>query len=385
MNLDHLDWPFYDDSHRALGRELVAWAAKQGVPDHDDVDRACRRWVRALADAGHLRHCVPAAYGGTHDLLDSRALCVAREALAYRDALADFAFAMQGLGSGPITLAGSESARARWLPRVASGKAIAAFALSEPQAGSDALALTTTAVRDGDGWRIDGCKTWISNGGIADFYCVFARTGAEAGAASISAFVVPAETPGFVVAERIPLLAPHPLARLEFDGCRVGPDAMLGGPGEGFKLAMRTLDIFRASVAAAANGFARRALDEAARHAKDRAMFAGTLGDQPVAQAMIGDMAARIDASALLVARAAWTRDVRQARTTREAAIAKMSATESAQYVVDAALQLHGARGLQKGAIVEKLYREIRALRIYEGATEIQRLVIGRDVLRNVH
>lgn len=385
MNLEHLDWPFYDDSHRALGRELTAWAAAQAVSHDEDVERVCRDWVRALADAGHLRHCVPAAYGGARAALDSRALCVAREALAYRDALADFAFAMQGLGSGPITLAGTESARSQWLPRVASGKAIAAFALSEPQAGSDALALTTTAVRDADGWRIDGCKTWISNGGIADFYCVFAKTSQEAGAASISAFIVPAETPGLVVAERIPLLAPHPLARIEFDGCRVGPDAVLGAVGEGFKLAMRTLDIFRASVAAAANGFARRALDEASRHAKDRAMFAGTLGDQPVAQAMIGDMSARIDASALLIARAAWKRDVQQVRTTREAAIAKMSATESAQSVIDAALQLHGARGLQSGAIVEKLYREIRALRIYEGATEIQRLVIGRDVLKNVH
>jgi acyl-CoA dehydrogenase len=383
MNLDHLDWPFYDDAHRALGRELSAWVAQQTVDEHDDVDRVCRAWVRALADAGHLRHCVPAAYGGVRVELDSRALCVAREALAYHASLADFAFAMQGLGSGPITLAGNDAVRRRWLPRVARGEAIAAFALSEPSAGSDALALSTKAVREGDGWRIDGCKTWISNGGIADFYCVFARTGAT-GAAAISAFVVPADTPGLVIAERIALLAPHPLARIEFDGCRVPADALLGDVGEGFKLAMRTLDIFRASVAAAANGFARRALDEAARHAKQRAMFASTLGEQPVAQAMIGDMAARNDASALLTARAAWKRDVQRTRTTREAAIAKLTATESAQQVIDAALQLHGAGGLRSGAVVEKLYREIRALRIYEGATEIQRLVIGRDVLKTV-
>jgi len=385
MNLEHLDWPFYDDTHRALGRDLVDWVARQSIPHDDDVDRVCRGWVRALADAGYLRHCIPAAYGGRRASLDSRALCVAREALAYHDALADFAFAMQGLGSGPITLAGSEAARARWLPRVARGDAIAAFALSEPEAGSDALALSTTAVRDGDGWRLDGCKTWISNGGIADFYCVFARTGSQAGASAISAFVVPAQARGLVVAERIALIAPHPLARIELDGCGVEADGLLGAVGEGFKLAMRTLDIFRASVAAAANGFARRALDEAARHAKRRAMFTKTLGEQPVAQSMIGEMSARIDASALLIARAAWKRDVQGIRTTREAAIAKMTATESAQYVIDAALQLHGARGVQAGAVIEKLYREIRALRIYEGATEIQRLVIGRDVLKGVH
>ena len=383
MNLDHLDWPFFDDSHRELGRALVEWMRTERVPHSSDVDATCRAWVRALAEAGHLRHCVPAAYGGVREALDSRTLCVAREVLAYGDGLADFAFAMQGLGSGPITLAGSDALRARWLPRVASGDAIAAFALSEPGAGSDALALSTVAVRDGVGWRIDGCKTWISNGGIADFYCVFARTGDAPGAGAISAFLVPADTRGLVVAERIPLIAPHPLARIELDGCRVEADAMLGAAGEGFKLAMRTLDIFRASVAGAATGFARRALDEAARHAKTRTMFASTLGEQPVAQGMLGEMAARIDASALLVARAAWKRDVQRARTTREAAIAKMTATESAQQVIDAALQLHGARGLQEGVVVERLYREIRALRIYEGATEIQKLIIGRDILKS--
>jgi acyl-CoA dehydrogenase len=383
MNLEHLDWPFFDDTHRTLGRELAAWVDGRSIA-HDDVDAACRAWVRALGDAGHLRHCVPTAYGGARESLDSRALCVAREVLAYANGLADFAFAMQGLGSAPITLAGSEAQRAHWLPKVARGEVIAAFALSEPEAGSDALALVTRAIRDGDGWRIDGCKTWISNGGIADFYCVFARTGDAAGAAGISAFIVPADTKGLIVAERIEVLAPHPLARLVLEGCRVPADAMLGAQGEGFKLAMRTLDIFRASVAAAANGFARRALDEAAARAKTRPMFGSTLGEQPLAQAMLGEMAAQIDAATLLTARAAWKRDVQQGRTTREAAIAKMVATESAQQVIDAALQLHGALGLRSGIVVERLYREIRALRIYEGATEVQKLIVGRDLLKSV-
>ena len=383
MNLDHLDWPFFDDAHRALGRELAAWVDGRSIA-HDDVDAACRQWVRALGDAGHLRHCVPAAYGGAREAVDSRALCVAREIIAYADGLADFAFAMQGLGSGPITLAGSERQRAHWLPKIARGDAIAAFALSEPDAGSDALALATRATQDGDGWRIDGCKTWISNGGIADFYCVFARTGDAPGAAGVSAFVVPADASGLLVAERIEVIAPHPLARLVLEGCRVPADAMLGAQGDGFKLAMRTLDIFRASVAAAANGFARRALDEAAARAKARPMFGSTLSEQPIAQAMLGDMAAQIDAAALLTARAAWKRDVQKTRTTREAAIAKWVATESAQRVIDAALQLHGALGLRAGVVVERLYREIRALRIYEGATEVQKLIVGRDVLKSV-
>lgn len=383
MNLDHLDWPFFDEGHRGLGRELQAWIGAQAVA-HDDVDAACRAWVRALGDGGHLRHCVPAAYGGARESLDSRTLCVARETLAYADGLADFAFAMQGLGSGPITLAGSEAQRSHWLPEVARGNAIAAFALSEPDAGSDALALTTRATREGDDWRIDGCKTWISNGGIADFYCVFARTGEAPGAAGISAFVVPAESKGLVIAERIAVIAPHPLARIVFDGCRVPADALLGTEGEGFRIAMRTLDIFRASVAAAATGFARRALDEAASRVKGRPMFGSTLGEQPLAQAMLGEMAAQIDAAALLTARAAWQRDVLKTRTTRVAAIAKMVATESAQRVIDTALQLHGALGLRAGVVVERLYREIRALRIYEGATEVQKLIVGRDLLKSL-
>jgi acyl-CoA dehydrogenase len=376
----HLGWPFFDDAHRALGAALDDWAPARLVA-HEDVDAACRAWVEALGAAGFLRHCVPAAFGGAREALDSRSLCVARETLAFHDGLADFAFAMQGLGSGPLTLEGSASQRERWLPRVARGEAIAAFALSEPQAGSDVGAMTTRARRDGDGWRLDGEKTWISNGGIADFYCVFARTGSESGARGICAFLVPADAPGLRIAERIDVLAPHPLARLAFDDCRLPADALIGREGDGFKLAMRTLDIFRASVAAAANGFARRALHEAVTRARERPMFGGRLADLQLTQAAIGDMAAAIDAAALLTARAAWTRDVLQRRATREAAMAKLTATESAQRVIDRAVQLHGGQGVRSGAVVEKLYREIRALRIYEGATEVQKLIIGRDVL----
>jgi acyl-CoA dehydrogenase len=380
VELDHFDWPFFDDAHRALARALDAWTAVQAVPHHD-VDDACRRWVRALGAAGHLRHCVPAAHGGAREALDSRSLCVARETLAFHDGLADFAFAMQGLGSGPITLAGSTVQRAQWLPRVARGEAIAAFALSEPEAGSDVGAMTMRARRDGADYVLDGEKTWISNGGIADFYCVFARTGSESGARGISAFLVPADAPGLRIAERIEVIAPHPLARLAFDGCRVPVAALLGGEGEGFKLAMRTLDIFRASVAAAANGFARRALQEAVARTKARRMFGGVLADLQLTQAALGEMAAAVDAAALLTARAAWARDVLGKRTTREAAMAKLAATESAQRVIDRALQLHGGLGVRRGSVVERLYREIRSLRIYEGATEVQKLIIGRDVL----
>ena len=306
-----LDWPFFEPVHGELARGLAAFAASTAaagtVPGGTaDVDAACRGWVRALGDAGWLRWTVPAAHGGALPALDSRALCVARAVLAQHDGLADFAFAMQGLGSGAITLAGSEAQRARWLPRVARGDAIAAFALSEPDAGSDAAALATTARRDGDGWVLDGTKTWISNGGIADFYCVFARTGEAPGAKGISAFVVPADAPGLVVAERLHTIAPHPLARLVFDGCRLPGDALLGVPGQGFRLALSTLDIFRASVAAAALGFARRALDAAVDRAGGRRMFGATLADLPLAQAALGDMATELDAAALLTARAAW-------------------------------------------------------------------------------
>lgn len=380
--LAHLELPFFDETHRALAAALDAWCAGhlQHI-DHHDTDNACRALVRTLGAAGFLRHCVPAAFGGASEQLDSRALVVCRETLARHDGLADFAFAMQGLGSGPITLAGSPPLQAAWLPKVARGEAIAAFALSEPAAGSDVAAMACAARDDGDAYVLDGEKTWISNGGIADVYCVFARTGEAPGTRGISAFVVPADTPGLEIAERIEVLAPHPLARLRFVSCRVPKANLLGSPGEGFKLAMRTLDIFRASVAAAALGFARRALDEALAHAQSRPMFGMTLADFQLSQAAFGDMAAMIDAGALLTYRAAWQRDVLGRRTTREAAMAKMVATENAQAVIDRALQMHGGLGVKVGSVVESLYREIRALRIYEGATEVQRLIIGRDLL----
>ncbi|HEY8245098.1 MAG TPA: acyl-CoA dehydrogenase family protein [Casimicrobiaceae bacterium] len=377
-----IDTPFFDDEHRALATSLDAFASR-AAPGGQGVDDACRRWVRALGDAGFLRHCVPAAYGGAAAHVASRSLCIAREVLAYHDGLADFAFAMQGLGTGAITLAGSEAQRERWLPAVARGEAIAAFALSEPGAGSDAAALATTARRNGDGWVLDGEKTWISNGGIADVYCVFARTGEVPGAKGISAFVVPADAEGLSVAERFDVMAPHPLARMRFDACALPAEALVGARGEGFKLAMRTLDVFRASVAAAAIGFARRALDEAVAHAKQRAMFGGHLSDLQLTQAALGDLATGIEGAALLTARAAWKRDSGgpSTRTTREAAMAKLAATEIAQDAADRAVQLHGGEGVRVGSVVERLYREVRALRIYEGATEVQRLIVGRDVL----
>ena len=382
MNRAHLDWPFFDAPHRVLAAGLHDWAV-QALPwiEHDDVDAECRRLVRMLGEAGWLRYCVPAAHGGILPELDARSLCIARETLAFHDGLADFAFAMQGLGSGAITLAGTTAQKARWLPQVANGRAIAAFALSEPFAGSDVAAMTSRVRRAGAHYVIDGAKTFISNGGIADFYCVFARTGNVGGTRDISAFIVPADAPGLVIAERIETLAPHPLARLEFRECRVGAEALLGAEGEGFKLAMRTLDIFRVSVAAAALGFARRALAESLAHAHARPMFGGVLADREQTQAKLADMATSIDAAALLTYRAAWQADVQKMRTTKEVAMAKMAATESAQQVIDAAVQLFGGLGVTRGQVAERLYREIRALRIYEGATEVQKLIVGRALL----
>jgi len=378
----HMTWPFFDDAHRALAAAASEWAAKQKV-ESGSVDDACRAWVRRLGAAGFLRYCVPAASGGALPALDSRALCVLRETLAAHDGLADFAFAMQGLGSGAVTLGGSDALRAEWLPRVAGGEAIAAFALSEPDAGSDAVALRMSAERIANGWRLNGTKTWISNGGIADFYCVFARSDATVtGSKGISGFLVRADTPGLTIGERIEVMSPHPLATLSFDDCVVPHAALLGEEGAGFSLAMRTLDIFRVSVAAAATGFARRALDEALTHAATRAMFGSTLGAQPLAQAILGDMATDLDAAALLTYRAAWQRDTQPGRSTGVAAMAKLGATELAQRVIDRALQLHGGRGVRVGEIVERLYRDIRALRIYEGATEVQRLLVGREMLK---
>jgi len=380
-----LRWPFFDEAHCKFVQSLTRWAdaTLPGLP-HDDVDAACRARVKALGEAGFLKAAVAADHGGLYPRLDVRTLCLAREILAARDGLADFSFAMQGLGTGSITLFGSPELKDRYLPPVRDGKAIAAFALSEPEAGSDVAALATTATPDGPAHvRIDGEKTWISNGGIADHYVVFARSGEGAGAKGLSAFVVDAATPGLSVTERIEVIAPHPLATLSFDGVRVPLTHRLGHPGDGFKVAMATLDIFRATVGAAALGFARRGLHDMIEHAAARKLFGAPLGDLQMTQAAIADSASEVDAAALLVYRAAWTKDQGAARVTREAAMAKMVATENAQRVIDRAVQVHGGLGVTKGVKVEELYREIRALRIYEGATEVQKIVIARELLKN--
>jgi acyl-CoA dehydrogenase len=379
---EYLQWPFFEPRHAELAQALDAWAGEHLAHAHGhDVDEACRTLVAQLGKAGWLRHAVGGAeWGGTGEEIDTRAICLIRETLARHAGLADFAFAMQGLGSGAISLFGSEEQKRAWLPRVASGEAIAAFALSEPDAGSDVAAMQCAAVADGGDYVLDGEKTWISNGGIADFYVVFARTGELPGARGISAFIVPANTPGFEIAERIDVIAPHPLARLRFSGCRVPASSRIGEAGKGFKVAMATLDVFRTSVAAAALGFARRALDEGLARAASRQMFGKTLADFQLTQAKLAQMATGIDAAALLTYRAAWLRD--QGRhVTKEAAMAKLTATETAQQVIDAALQMFGGLGVVSGQTVETLYREIRALRIYEGASEVQQLIIARELL----
>jgi len=382
---DYLDWPFFDAGHREFLQSVDAFADSGALDDvdHSDVDNACRRLVVMLGRSGILRACVPSQFGGFAPTIESRRLVLAREALAYRNGLADFSLAMQGLGSGPITLAGSDALKSAVLPKVLRGELIPAFALSEKGAGSDVAGMSTTARLDGGHYVIDGEKTWISNGGIADLYVLFARSSDAPGTHGISAFVVYPDDPGFSIAERIDVMAPHPLATLRFDGMRIPADRLLGAPGEGFKLAMRTLDIFRASVAGAALGFARRAFDEVTAYARSRRLFGAALSDMQLTQTRIGEMASLIDAAALLTYRAAWRRDVQQLSTTRETAMAKMAATENAQTVIDTAVQLFGARGVQVGGMTERLYREIRALRIYEGATEVQKIIIARDVLRN--
>ena len=379
----YLAWPFFEPRHRELAQALDTWAAEHVAHLHgDDVDAACRACVRALGNGGWLKHAVGGtAFGGASDALDTRSLCLIRETLARHNGLADFAFAMQGLGSGAISLAGSAAQKAAYLPRVARGEAIAAFALSEPEAGSDVAAMALDARVEGDHVVLNGEKTWISNGGIADFYVVFARSGEAPGARGISAFIVDADTPGFEIAERIEVIAPHPLARLKFSNCRIPLAQRIGTAGEGFKVAMRTLDVFRTSVAAASLGFARRAMDEGLQRATTRKMFKGVLADFQLTQAKLATMATTIDSAALLTYRAAWMRDQGH-NVTREAAMAKMAATEGAQQVIDAAVQLWGGLGVVSGQPVEVLYREIRALRIYEGATEVQQLIIGRDLLR---
>jgi acyl-CoA dehydrogenase len=377
-----LDWPFFEPAHRELAIALDAWAEDNLADiDESDVDAACRELVRRLAEGRWLDHCVPAAFGGVSAKLDVRSLCLIRETLARHSGLADFAFAMQGLGSGAISLKGSAEIQKEYLPAVRTGQKIAAFALSEPEAGSDVAAMATTATRDGNGWRIGGEKTWISNGGIADYYTVFARTGEAPGARGLSAFVVDADTPGLEIAERIEVIAPHPLARLTFDNCHVPADNILGAPGEGFKVAMATLDIFRSTVGAAALGFARHALDAALDRAASRELFGGPLADLQMIQAKLADMALAVDASALLIYRAAWTKDLKADRITREASMAKLYATDSAQQVIDEAVQIFGGQGVVSGSPVEKLYREIRALRIYEGASEVQKVVIAKAAL----
>ena len=383
--LEHLSWPFFEPQHRAFAQALDGWAQSEVRDVHGhDVDAQCRQLVQQLGQGGWLQHAVAdTAYGGAADVIDTRMLCLARETLARHNGLADFAFAMQGLGSGAISLAGTPEQKSRWLTQVSRGQAISAFALSEPEAGSDVAALQCAARIDGDHALLNGEKTWISNGGIADFYVVFCRTGEAHGSRGISAFVVEAGTPGFEIAERIDVIAPHPLARLRFTHCRVPLSHRIGAAGEGFKVAMRTLDVFRTSVAAAALGFARRAMEEGLARAKSRPMFGGHLADLQLTQAKLAQMALTIDSAALLVYRAAWERDQGK-NVTRQAAMAKLAATEGAQQVIDAAVQLFGGLGVVSGVPVERLYREIRSLRIYEGATEVQQLIIGRDLIKEL-
>jgi acyl-CoA dehydrogenase len=378
-----LNWPFFEERHRTLARDLEAWAgAHLGANHGANVDEACRKLVRELGSAGWLKYAIGgSAYGAAADNIDTRALCVIREALARHSGLADFAFAMQGLGSGAITLFGTEAQKKQYLPRVAEGRAIAAFALSEPEAGSDAAAMQCEAKLRGDSYELNGEKTFISNGGIADFYVVFARTSEAAGSRGITAFIVDAKTPGFEIAERIQVMAPHPLARLKFSHCRIAGSQRLGEPDQGFRVAMATLDVFRTSVAAAAVGFARRALDEGLRRATSRKMFGQTLADFQLTQAKLAEMATGVDAAALLTYRAAWLRDQGQ-NVTVAAAMAKMTATETAQKVIDAAVQMFGGQGVVSEEPVERLYREIRPLRIYEGATEVQQLIIARGIIK---
>jgi acyl-CoA dehydrogenase len=384
FNPDSLRLPFFDDSHRALHDAAHAWST-QHLTDrvhHGSVDLRCQELTRMLGDAGWLRYCVPAAYGGVFEELDSRSLCLMRQTLGYYDGLADFAFVMQGLGSGPISLFGSETLKQKYLPKVARGTMLAAFALSEPDAGSDVAAMTTRATRTATGYRINGVKTWISNADIADFYTVFARVENDE-AEGVTAFVVDAHTPGLAITERFDVCAPHPIGTLTFTDCDIAVEQRIGKPGQGFKVALQNLDVFRASVGAAALGFAEVALDMGIKRAASRPMFGATLADLQITQAAIGDMSTEIDAATLLVYRAAWERDILKQRTTRSAAMAKLFATESAQRIIDRCVQLHGGLGVKVGHPMEMLYREIRALRIYEGATEVQQVVIARETMKN--
>ncbi len=387
----YLNWPFLEDSHRTLAVDFRKWADREIAPlaeeepsDEAGLDALARELVRRLADGGWLRYSVPAPWGGIYETLDVRALCIMRETLAQYSGMADFSFVMQGLGTGPISLFGSEEIRSKYLPDVAAGKRIAAFALSEPESGSDVAAMTTNARLDGDAYVLNGEKTLISNGGLADQYVVFCRTEDAPGAKGLSALVVDADTPGLACTERFDVIAPHPLGRIKFEDCRVLASHLLGNPGDGFKIAMSSLDVFRSTVGAAALGFARRAHDEAIAQARSRLSFGKPLADYQLIQEKIADMALKIDAAALLVYRSAWTKDTQGARVTREAAMAKLYATESAQEVIDQAVQIWGGMGVVVGSTVERLYREIRALRIYEGTSEIQKLIIAGQAIAAV-
>ena len=373
-----LSWPFFEPRHRELAEELRTWCGSELPESSGDLDEDCRELVRGLGRAGFLKLCV--ADGDRRP--DVRSLAIARETLAYHSALADFAFAMQGLGSGAISLFGTVEQKLQWLPDVASGEKIAAFAMTEPECGSDAANIQTSAMLDGNEWVLVGEKTYISNGGIADFYVTFARTGEGEGARGLSAFIVPAYADGLSVAERIEVIAPHPLARLRYGKVRLAADSLIGEPGEGFRIGMETLNLFRVTVGAAALGFARRGLDEALGYASERRLGSAKLADNAVTQAKLADMAMAIDSSALLIYRAAWQQDVGGTDNRRAAAMAKLHATEAAQSVIDAAVQMHGGAGVTRGVKVEELYREIRALRIYEGASEVQRQIIARELLK---
>lgn len=384
MDQTYLDWPFLDARHKKLALDLDAWCEehlRDISHERDRADDMCKMLVKRFGEAGWLRYAVPKSFGGIDDKLDVRSLCLIREVLARHDGLADFAFAMQGLGSGTISLFGTEDQKTEYLTAVGRGEKIAAFALSEPHAGSDVAAMSTSFRQEGDGLIINGCKTWISNGGIADYYTVFAREDGTSGSSGISAFIVDANTPGLSIAEKIEVTAPHPLGKLKFTECRVSESALIGERGRGFKYAMATLDIFRTTVGAAAMGFAKRAMDEAMRRATSREIFGAPMTELQIIQSKLGDMALNIDASALLIYRAAWVKDCVANRVTREAAMAKLYATEAAQKIIDDAIQIFGGQGVVFGETVERLYREVRSLRIYEGASEVQKIIIAGQAL----
>lgn len=381
----YLEWPFFEEHHRILAADLEAWCQTNLADGHDhaDIDKACKELLAKLADGGWLRYTVPKAYGGMFDDLDVRSLCLIRETLARHDGLADFVFAMQGLGSGAITLFGSETIKKSYLPDVATGKKMAAFALTELDSGSDVANMTSSAEDKGGHYLVNGAKTYISNGGIADYYVLFVRTGEAPGAKGLSAMILDADTEGLEITERIEVIAPHPLATLTFNNCKIPKEKLLGAAGSGFKASMATLDIFRSTVGAAALGFARRALSDAVERTQDRHLFGAPLNNLQLVQGMLAESAVDVDTSALLIYRAAWTRDTTDRRVTREAAMAKMHATETAQAVIDKAVQIFGGMGVVSGIKVEELYREIRALRIYEGATEVQKIIIAKQLLNS--